>query len=178
MLPVVRHTVIVPLMTFVLVSGCAAGQESTARRADAHAKVSPSVSAASDQCGVPAAQRAGGWVCQTRGGLVPADREEPAAGICASATGPLAIVEVNPDTPIPRCLVVRPDQRLKVVNTSDRFGAPGTEVVVTMPGFAPRRLAIGAGTVFDRPFGDYLATGVHDLGLSLYGEGGMSIWLK
>lgn len=80
---------------------------------------------------------------------------------------------------MPRCLVVRPDQRLEVVNTSNRFGGPGAAVTVTMPGFAPRALAIGARTVFERPFGAYLAPGVHDLRISLYAGGdGTEIWLK
>ena len=65
-----------------------------------------------------------------------------------------------------------------MVNTSDGFGQPGTEITVTMPGFAPRRLAVGRSTLFDRPFGQYLAPGVHDLQISLYGGTGPSIWLQ
>lgn len=110
--------------------------------------------------------------------LVPADAERPAAGICGTSSGPLATVEVNPDTPAPRCLTVRPGQRLRVVNVSSRFGQSGTSVTVTFADFPPRVLRVGDATTFDRPVGDYLAPGVHNVRISLYGGGGAEVWLR
>ncbi len=110
------------------------------------------------------------------GQLIPADSRTPAAGICAMPTGPFAIVEVNPDAAAPRCQFVRPGQRLRVVNTSDRFGQPGTPVTVTFAEFAPRVLQIGESTTFARRFGNYLATGVHSVRISPYS--GADIWLR
>jgi hypothetical protein len=109
--------------------------------------------------------------------LWPADGDTPAAGACGGADG-YATVETNPDVPLPRCLIVTARQKLRVVNTSNRFGEPGRSVLVTFAGFAPRRLAVGEATVFDRPFGEYLAKGVHTVHLSLFRGSGTEVWLK
>jgi hypothetical protein len=103
----------------------------------------------------------------------------PAAGVCGAGNGFLATLETNPDTPLPRCLVVSPRERLRVVNTSARFGQKGQDVTVTFAGFAPRRLGSGEATIFETPVGAYLEPGVHDLHISLYrGSGGGEVWLK
>jgi hypothetical protein len=173
----VRLRGVLVLFLVVLAGGCGASSGPQPSR-DYEAK-SGSPSPYADQCRLPVAQRTGGWVCPaSTGELVPPDSDLPAAGICGSAPGGLAVVEANPDTPQPRCLVVRPDQRLEVVNASDRFRQPGSEITVTMPGFSPRTLAIGARTVFDRPFGAYLAPGVHQVRISLYPGSGADLWLK
>jgi hypothetical protein len=110
--------------------------------------------------------------------LIPPDAEQPAAAICEHAVGPLAILLVNPDTPAPRCLTVRSSQRLRVVNTSNHFGQPGRTVTVTFANFPPRTLRVGDATTFDRPFGEYLAPGVHFAHISLYAGGGGEVLLR
>ncbi len=94
--------------------------------------------------------------------LIPAIADHPlAAGICGGTDGPVGIIEVNPDTPAPRCVMVRPDQRLKVVNTTDRFGFTGTTVVVTFGPRPSRTLDIGESVTFDQPLGKVFAPGLH-----------------
>ena len=44
--------------------------------------------------------------------------DQPAAGICASPEGALVTITIYPDIPDPRCAIVRPDQRLQVVNST------------------------------------------------------------
>jgi hypothetical protein len=109
--------------------------------------------------------------------LVPPDAEQPAAGICEPAIGPLATMLVNPDTSAPRCLTVRAAQRLRVVNRSDHFGQHGRTVTVTFADFPPRTLRVGDATIFNRPFGEYLAPGVHFVYISLYAGGGGEVLL-
>jgi hypothetical protein len=113
---------------------------------------------------------------QQPGGHVPADSHTPAAGACGTADGPVVVKAINPDTPQPRCTEVRADQRLEVVNDTDKFGQPGKPITVTFADFPARRLAVGQSTVFDRPFGDYLEVGVHDLHVD--GVAGAAIWLR
>jgi hypothetical protein len=102
----------------------------------------------------------------------------PGAGACSRTAGPVVTVSVNPDVPDPRCTEVRPDQHLRVVNTSDRFGQHGKTITVRWPSFASRTLPVGSSTVYARPLGSYLARGVHDLRLSIYAGGGAEIWLR
>jgi hypothetical protein len=80
---------------------------------------------------------------------------------------------------MPRCQIVRADQRLRVRNTTNAFHQPGEVITVQFAGYPTRTVAIGEETVFDRPMGEYLAPGVHDVHLSVYrGSGGAEIWLK
>jgi hypothetical protein len=97
--------------------------------------------------------------------LIPAEASGPAAGICAGQDGPVVIIEVNPDTPAPRCLTARPNQRLKVVNTTNRFGFTGTSVIVTLKPWPSRTLAVGDSVTFDPPLGEVFAPGLHDINL-------------
>jgi hypothetical protein len=111
--------------------------------------------------------------------LVPADSARPAAGACAGQPGAVVTIDANPDVPTPRCVVVRPDQRVRIVNTSDLQGTVGRTITVHWANFAPRVLAVGQATTFDRPAGDYLAVGVHRLRVPpLYGGAGAEVWLK
>ncbi|MEJ7629741.1 MAG: hypothetical protein WKF54_09135 [Nocardioidaceae bacterium] len=87
------------------------------------------------------------------------------------------VLTINPDTPAPRCAFVTADQRLRVVNSTDRFNQAGKTITIRFPPFPPRVLEIGATTTFDRPFGAYLAPGVHDLRCS-FPSGGGEIWLR
>jgi hypothetical protein len=87
--------------------------------------------------------------------LVPADASEPAAGICAeSGSSSLALVEIYPDVPNPRCLRVLPEQGLLVVNRTE------VEIVVRL-GPHESRLPPGEEGSLPAPFGSYLAPGVH-----------------
>lgn len=83
----------------------------------------------------------------------------PAAGICASFEGDTVVVNVYPDIPDPRCIKVRADQRLSVVNRTQNT----LEISL---GIYKASLTPGAETTFDAPFGTYLATGVHQIQVS------------
>jgi hypothetical protein len=84
---------------------------------------------------------------------------------------------VGDGTPEPRCLRVRPEQRLEVVNTNGPSGHPDKPVTVTWPPFRTRMLAPGQAIVYGENFRSYLATGDHELGLSRYDGEGPEIWL-
>jgi hypothetical protein len=103
--------------------------------------------------------------------LQPPDASTPAAGICAHAQGAVARVQINIDTPSPRCELVKPEQRLQVVNTLDRF------TTVRLAHFAVR-LAPRQALYIDQPFRTYLAPGVHLLAISAYGGSGTALWLQ
>jgi len=85
--------------------------------------------------------------------------QSPAAGICASFEGEMVVVSIYPDIPDPRCIKVRADQQLTVVNRTQN----NLEVSL---GIYKASLTPGAETTFDAPFGMYLATGVHQLQVS------------
>lgn len=101
----------------------------------------------------------------------PPDANSPAAGICGRAQGPVFSVQMDVDTPLPRCEVVKPGQRLEVVNALDR------STVVRLAHFTAR-LPPGEVLRIDQPFGAYLARGVHVLAISAYGGGGAELWLQ
>jgi hypothetical protein len=111
-------------------------------------------------------------------GPFPADSRRPASGTCEPSTGAIATVRLDPDIPEPRCIIVSSGQRLRVVNTSASYGQQGKSVTIRFAYFQPRVLKVRAATTFHRPVGQYLAPGVHDLHVSLYGRGGPEIWLK
>jgi hypothetical protein len=110
--------------------------------------------------------------------LVPADAQFPAAGGCPWVTGTVVTVDANPDVPTPRCVSVRADQVLRVVNTSAILGSPPKTITVTWADFAPRVLQAGQSTTFGRPFGEYLANGVHFLHMPpLYAGSNGEVWM-
>ncbi len=113
------------------------------------------------------------------GGLIPAASQTPAAGICR-APGHVSIVKVyvGDGTPEPRCVRVRAEQQLEVVNTDGPSGPPDKAVTVTWPPFRPRMLEPGQAIVFGENFRSYLAPGDHEVGLSRYDGGGPEIWLR
>lgn len=95
--------------------------------------------------------------------LLPATAQHPVAGACGRSTGSVVTIRIEPDTPFPRCTQVRAHQSLRVVNRTADYGQRAHAVRVRwIPGH-PVRLAPGASTTFRRPFGDYLARGVHVL---------------
>jgi hypothetical protein len=106
----------------------------------------------------------------TGSALRPPDSGSPAAGTCGEPTGAVVEITVNPDIPSPRCVRVRPDQSLRVVNAS------GQTVEISFAGRSAT-LASGASEAYPQPFGDYLAPGVHRVTASLYGESGAEVWL-
>ena len=76
---------------------------------------------------------------------------------------------INPDIPDPRCVVVHPEQQLRVVN---RRG----EILEISLGESTATLEPGAEHTFELPFGQLLLPGVHVLGVSPCCGG--EIWLK
>ena len=104
---------------------------------------------------------------------------QPVAGECEEATSaPEAVVELSSDAPYPRCQVVRPGQRLRVVNATGLYGEPAATVVVTFAGLGARTLAPGKATVFDQRLADLLAPGVHRVRTDLYGGSDAELWLR
>jgi hypothetical protein len=85
--------------------------------------------------------------------------QQPAAGICASFESELVVITIYPDIPDPRCSKVRPDQKLKVINQTQNT----LQIII---GKFQASLEPGAEVIFDTPFGDYLAVGVHQLQVS------------
>ena len=112
------------------------------------------------------------------GALVPADARQPAAGACPHATARQVVIDINPDTPAPRCVIVSALDHLEVVNTSNTYGQRGAAVAVNWASYPARTVRVGQGTVYPAAFGTYLARGVHTVELSLYGSSGAEIWLR
>lgn len=100
----------------------------------------------------------------------------PAAGVCGRIASARVTVRIEPDVPAPRCVRVRPDQSLRVVNRTGDDGQRAHPVRVRwIPGH-PVRLDPGESHTFPRRFGDYLERGVHDLRItSAYAA---EIWLR
>ncbi|MFI5099803.1 MAG: hypothetical protein ACHQE5_04720 [Actinomycetes bacterium] len=115
----------------------------------------------------------------TTSALVPADSRTPSAGGCLTTPGLVVTVYANPDVPTPRCVLVRPDQRLRVVNSSALHGSPPKTITVGWANYPPRVLKAGQSTTYDKPFGAYLAVGVHNLRLPpLYAGSFGAVWLR
>jgi hypothetical protein len=89
----------------------------------------------------------------------PAESNYPAAGACAHAIGLVGTVALRTldYVPQPRCLIIRHDQLLRVVNGLNvpLTAKLGTHMHVTL---RPQQ-----GSTFPRPIGAYLAPGVHTL---------------
>ena len=95
--------------------------------------------------------------------------DTPAAGICGAIEGELVTMTINPDVPDPRCVVVRPEQRLRVVN--------GREDSITVSLFTlSAQLDPGQQVTFDVTFGELLLPGVHLLDVSACCSG--ALWLQ
>jgi hypothetical protein len=95
--------------------------------------------------------------------------DSPAAGICPEFEGDLITMTVNPDVPDPRCVIVQPDQRLRVVNNLE------TEITASL-GSLSSVIAPDSEHVFEETFGELLLPGVHSLNVTPCCGG--SIWLK
>lgn len=105
--------------------------------------------------------------------LAPPDATSPAAGACAHGTGSTVSIALNPDGPAPRCVTVSAEQQLRVVNQSGV-----SAITVSWAGYPSRSVPAGKATVYDRPFGDYLAPGVHEVRISQYESGPLEVWLR
>lgn len=111
----------------------------------------------------PAASASGRPTPSSPASKLPADSRYPTAGVCGRASPRVVTVLIEPDTPSPRCVQVRPDQSLRVVNRTGDYGQRAHPIRVTWIPGQPVALAPGRSHVFPGRFGDYLEPGVHDL---------------
>lgn len=84
-----------------------------------------------------------------------------AAGVCGRAMGGTPTLTIEPDVPSPRCMVVSPRQRLRVVNETDADGK-GATIVVDFAGFHAA-VPPGGSVILAAPLGTYLKPGSHFL---------------
>jgi hypothetical protein len=97
---------------------------------------------------------------------------EPAAGICAGPyEGLIAVMNIEQDVPVPsiRCLLLGPNQKLKVVNSTSKM----QHIVL---GLFQADIEPDGEYTFDMPLGEYLEPGVH----ALQGADGFypELWLR
>ncbi len=121
----------------------------------------------------PIANRVPGQVIPTLepGPKAPADAPYPAAGVCSQVSSDVVTIIVAVDVPRPRCVLVAAQQRLRLLNDTD------SSVEVRLGPFSTE-LAAGETTIFDRPLGEYLESGVHVVEISRYGGSGAELWLR
>jgi hypothetical protein len=103
--------------------------------------------------------------------LAPSESPGPAAGSCAPAVGEFAAFTMAVDVPMPRCLQVRPDERLRLTNGFDH------PIDVTIGGVTAT-LAPGETQTVGPRFASYLAPGVHVVHSAAYGGSGPELWLR
>lgn len=101
--------------------------------------------------------------------IKPADADTPAAGICGSGAGEIVQIQLGTGSDgLPlggRCVQVTPLQRIELVNlTLESFHMTFGMFDVEVPS--------GGMVLLDKPAGEYLAPGVHDL------PNGPALWLK
>jgi len=104
--------------------------------------------------------------------LFPPDSDTPAAGICAEYETDVVTIEIVVEgPPTPRCVVIAPSQRLEVINRT-------TAAVEAR--FAQNEFALQPDETYfiDRPFGAYLAPGVHNLRISGGVGNAPELWLQ
>lgn len=75
--------------------------------------------------------------------------------------------------PSPRCVTVSAERRLRVLN---QIGE--STITVNWAGYPPRPVPAGTAIVYDRPFGQYLAPGVHALHVSRPQSSVPEVWLR
>jgi PBP1b-binding outer membrane lipoprotein LpoB len=102
--------------------------------------------------------------------LAPPDSQEPAAGICSTVSTVGVLIQLDPDISAPRCVKVRPNQKLSIYNNTQKT------LEVSFAGILQTELAPGVKTSIDTPFGEYLAPGVHQIKVSPCC--GAEIWLE
>jgi hypothetical protein len=108
-----------------------------------------------------------------KGSLTPPVSDYPAAGVCPEASGRWVSAQITSkagdNIPNPRCVQVTKRQRLKIINRT------GVSIRVTLGPFTIR-LRPGAEGAFKKPFGAYLAPGVHSVRVS-DDHNGPELWL-
>ncbi len=97
--------------------------------------------------------------------------QTPAAGVCPMAVGAEATVRAVRSFTSPRCQQVQPGQHLRIVNNTD-------QPVRAQLAYIDVTIAPGDEWADGRPFGTYLAPGVHKLALSAYAGGGTELWVQ
>ncbi|MGW8227217.1 MAG: hypothetical protein ACWGOY_15860, partial [Anaerolineales bacterium] len=105
----------------------------------------------------------------TSSGLKPAESETPAAGICMEPQDDQVAIELGLDQsgmPLAgRCIVLLPNQRIKLINQSDGL------IAIQLADYH-FDLPVGNEILLDNPVAEYLASGVHYLPM------GPELWLK
>ena len=101
----------------------------------------------------------------------PADAPTPASGSCRPKTdGPAADVALTVDTAVPRCLIVGPEQHLRIENRAEATTVTIAAVAAT--------LGTGETVTLEQSFGEFLAPGVHTVHVARYGGSGPQLWLQ
>ena len=101
----------------------------------------------------------------------PAEATAPAAGICRPRTDERDVdVVLDVDTAIPRCLIVGPEQHLRIENRAEPTTVTIAAVAAT--------LGTGETVTLEQSFGEFLAPGVHTIHVARYGGSGPQVWLR
>lgn len=95
--------------------------------------------------------------------------QQPAAGICASAEGDYAVLEISGEMPSPRCMIAYPHQRLRIINRSDA-------ALTASLGIYELNMQPGEEWTIEAELGSYLLPGVHEVSTSSYTA--PSLWLQ
>lgn len=119
-----------------------------------------------------------GRVLPTHEGSKQPGAQHIVAGACPHAIGAYAVIEINPDTPAPRCEAVSAWQQLEIVNNTDGFGLKGKQVTVRWADYPSVTIQPRHSVVFVGQFGTYLQGGDHGPAISLYGGSGPEIYLR
>jgi hypothetical protein len=171
-----RKTIAVAaLLGAVVLAGCAPARHETVRVAQSQTQPpqSPALANVATSSKAGAAGAAGAAPTPTSSGppvvivrpgaMVPAVSSVPAAGICPVVPGPIVTIATDPDVPTPRCVQIRADQRLEILNSSNGYGVRGLPVTVVFADYPARIIPVGESTLFNRPVGDLLAVGVQSV---------------
>lgn len=142
-------------VTLLTLAGCQAAIEDTAQSL-------PTLAGATNTPAIPSEE--------TTPPMATPYAQSPAAGICGEPTSEDTVqVEIWPDIPSPRCLVVHGDQYLRIMNRTDE------PLVISLGRLAGSALP-GEAITLELPFGQYLEPGVHVVLATPFG--GPEIWLK
>ncbi len=140
------------LLLAVAIAGCGSSASTTA-----------STTSSNEQREPPASASAAARIIQRS----PATGREPgepkgAAGACGRAHGEIPTLTIEPDVPSPRCLVVSPRQRLRVLNETGAEGAQGAKITIDFAGFHAA-IPLGESVILEDRLGTYLMPGSHYL---------------
>lgn len=99
------------------------------------------------------------------------DGTGPVAGVCAEPKTEVVVVTLRPDGASPRCTVVSPSQRVRIVNARD-------DKVALQFGPFSESIDPGESVLFDAPVGSYLAPGDHVIRRRGHSDGFAEVLLK